>query len=268
MLSYMFGGGHTRAESCDACALVFFERGELAAVLEEARSGIKLDETTRTRLHGHQVLWTWDRFARADTAVIVAALIGLAGFVQMTRRGRTDIFLAAAISLLLYAVYRWRAERARTAAAEQLNRLVASEAASSAAAKAPAGPWAPSAGPVALCPRTRVIAACATATLVEMLTTTRKGKTPPALGRWRLVNSQPARCRQKRELYGPPLRSSVSTSLATCFKVSNTPCPERAHAPKSGTFVGLSSSRSSSSVAMSGISRLLYCMTKGILSSE
>ena len=160
MLSYMFGGGHTRAESCDACALVFFERGELAAVLEEARSGIKLDETARTRLHGHQVLWTWDRFARADTAVIVAALIGLAGFVQMTRRGRTDIFLAAAISLLLYAVYRWRAERARTAAAEQLNRLVASEAANSAAAQAPAGPWAPSAGPVAPKAKPRLCAFC------------------------------------------------------------------------------------------------------------
>ncbi len=143
MLSYMFGGGHTRAESCDACALVFFERGELAAVLEEARSGIKLDEPTRTRLHGHQVLWTWDRFARADSAVIVAALIGLVAFVQMTRRGRTDVFLAAAIGLLLFAVYRWRAERARAAAAEQLNRLVAAEPAIPPAVQAPTGPWAP-----------------------------------------------------------------------------------------------------------------------------
>ena len=61
--------------------------------------------------------------------------------------------------------------------------------------------------------------------------------------------------------YGPPLRSSVSTSLATALSVSNTPTPVRATPSKSGTFVGLSSSRSSSTVAISGRSRLLYWMT-------
>lgn len=161
MLSYMFGGGHTRAESCDACALVFFERGELAAVLEEARSGIKLDESTHARLHGQQVLWTWDRFARADSAVILAVVVGLAAFVQMVRRGRTDVFVAAAISLLLFAVYRWRAERARAAAADQLNRLVAAESAIPPAPQAPAGPWAPvAAGPSAPKAKSRLCAFC------------------------------------------------------------------------------------------------------------
>ena len=70
----------------------------------------------------------------------------------------------------------------------------------------------------------------------------------------------PAEARPGR-LYGPPFFSSVSTSLATALSVSNTPTPVRATPSKSGTLAGLSSSRSSSTVAISGRSRLLYCMT-------
>src|SRR5262249_9350168 len=64
----------------------------------------------------------------------------------------------------------------------------------------------------------------------------------------------------------PPFRSSVSTSLATAFSVSNTPMPFGATASKLGTLVGFSASSSSGSGIAFGRSRLLYWTTYGNLS--
>ncbi len=59
----------------------------------------------------------------------------------------------------------------------------------------------------------------------------------------------------------PPLFSSVRTSFATALSVSKTPTPVGATAWNSGTLRGLMSRCSSSTVAMLGRSRLLYCTT-------
>src|SRR5580692_3797697 len=63
-----------------------------------------------------------------------------------------------------------------------------------------------------------------------------------------------------------PRRSSVRTDLATAFSVSKTPAPLVAQASNSGALVGFSTSRSCSSGAAFGRSRLLYWTTYGSLS--
>src|SRR5262249_7222272 len=76
----------------------------------------------------------------------------------------------------------------------------------------------------------------------------------------------PGAGRRARRLHHPPFRSSVSTSLATAFSVSNTPMPLGATASKLGTLVGLSVSSSSLIWIALGRSRLLYWTTYGSLS--
>ena len=146
MLSHAFGGGNARAQSCEGCDRSFFEAGELGRVLEEMRSGIKMSEETRTLLHGHRVLSAWDRVGRAEVAMIAAIGVGLVTFIVLTRRGGTSLPIAGAIALGLYIFHRWRAERLRVAATQQLDELVRDEAArdeAKAQAAAPSGPWAP-----------------------------------------------------------------------------------------------------------------------------
>lgn len=127
MLSHAFAGGNTRSESCDACEWVFFERGELAAVLDEARVGIAMDEKTRARLHAHSAMSTWERVNASQLAGVGAVVMGLVIFVQLTRRGHVAVPIAAAIALAVFAYFRRRAEKGEAAATHELRQVMQKE---------------------------------------------------------------------------------------------------------------------------------------------
>lgn len=152
MLSYAFGGGNTRAEGCETCGLAFFDGGELARALEEMRSGIAMSEETRTALHAHRAMSTWDRVGRAEVAMIAALGLGLVTFVVLTRRGRTSLLVAGVIAFAVYVFYRWKAERSKIAASKQLDQLIANEAALVARSARRSAPPAPTSKPTRPCP--------------------------------------------------------------------------------------------------------------------
>jgi hypothetical protein len=147
MLSFVFGGGHTRAEGCEGCDLVFFDAGELAHVLEEQRSGIKLSEDDRSLLQGYGVMFAWDRYSQAEIAMAVAAVVGLGTFVWLVRWTSWSLMAAAGFSFAIFVVLRFRAERRRIRAARHVDKLVRDDAKrveQRTLEEAPAGPWAPS----------------------------------------------------------------------------------------------------------------------------
>lgn len=146
MLSFAFGGGRTHAESCQKCEAVFFDRGELGRVLEEQRSGIALTEDDRRLLHGHKLMFTWDRLNRAHAAIALAVITGAFTFVTLVRRPRWGLASAAGLAFLSFLVLWMRAERRRVSAERHAKDLIEREqrrTEEKPLGEAPAGPWAP-----------------------------------------------------------------------------------------------------------------------------
>ncbi len=131
MHRYAYGGGNTRVEICDACDHLFFDRGELRAVLEEARRGITMSEEAKGLLHVHRVVATQGRLWNAELGLSLVGLAAAYFFLRVALgRGMTAVALTggAAVAVTGYLVYRRRLVREQEDAGGRLGRLMDAEA--------------------------------------------------------------------------------------------------------------------------------------------
>lgn len=130
VLSHTFGGGNVRVESCEACDLVFLEKGRLAAIVKESRDGIEMSDDAKAVLHHERMMAAGRRFTAADFGVGTAALTALIVFFRIAVR--TAFSTAAigaaglvAVGFLVYHRRRWG--RQRTEEAARMERLEQAE---------------------------------------------------------------------------------------------------------------------------------------------
>ncbi|MEJ7733496.1 MAG: zf-TFIIB domain-containing protein [Polyangiaceae bacterium] len=145
MHGFAFAGGNTRVEACDACDHVFLERGELAAIADEAHHGIAMSEAARQGLHAHRLESTWARMSGTELAIVVAGVLALYLFVRIVHDlGPTSItvVVGAVVALGLFVFWRRKLRNEHAEASARLGRLMDAEEyrlASASSAAAPAG---------------------------------------------------------------------------------------------------------------------------------
>lgn len=130
--SYAFGGGNTRVDACDACEHVFLDRGELAAIVREARDGIAMSEDARQQLHVQRVVTTWQRFSNAELAFALVAVAAVSVVAHLTLELERDLsaigtIAVAAVGLFLFWRHQRNALREKNEASERLARLMDAE---------------------------------------------------------------------------------------------------------------------------------------------
>ena len=130
MHGYAFAGGNTRVEACDACDHVFLERGELAAIVDEAHHGIEMSEAARQGLHAHRLESTWARMSGAELAIVVVGVFALylfARIVQDLGPSSISVLVGGVVALTVFVVWRRKLRGEHAKASARLGRLMDAE---------------------------------------------------------------------------------------------------------------------------------------------
>jgi Zn-finger nucleic acid-binding protein len=130
MTGFAYGGGNNRVEACEKCEQLFFDRGELGAVLGEARRGIEMSEDARSALHVHRVTTTHERISSAELGLSLLGLGAVYVVFRATARlglSAAGITVVAAITVIAALWYRRRLLRERAEGTQRLGRLMDAE---------------------------------------------------------------------------------------------------------------------------------------------
>jgi hypothetical protein len=130
MLGFAYGGGNTRVEGCDACEHLFLERGELDAILHEARHGIALDEAAQRTLHQHRAWGALGTIDSAEVGLATAGVVALYLFLKLVGKLGPSAFtvsLAAALAAGLFVWWRRRLRAQKERAEVRLERIKEAE---------------------------------------------------------------------------------------------------------------------------------------------
>lgn len=121
MEAFHYRGGKTYVDRCSGCDLLFLDRGELRAILDEWEQGLEMSEEASAHLEGFQQRQIWSRLLSAEGALGSVGLISIAIFFRLAcaytdrygayRGYALPIPLAIAIAAGIYLYLRRRAKR-------------------------------------------------------------------------------------------------------------------------------------------------------------